>query len=250
MNRLMKTLPAMFTAAVLPFVSTSSDEGQVKENPKPVLVKKADDPKVAQAPKAKLPKLFQPHDFNGDKKIDVNEALEFHIDKATIHPNYELNGYGSIQKKEIEKVADWYLKVATLKGTSPEEKEVCLDIAAMLHDYMKNKDSIPTPLPRVIALFDEDNNGKISLQEALKFYEARTGTKLERKENGEVTPASFRKAIADFKAINHREENSFKITTYSASYMCRFRIVQTLSQEYERLYGPLPAATSDIIEKE
>ena len=107
MKPLFRVLPAMFTTAVLPFVSTSSSEGQVKENStnsKPALVKKVDDSKTAKAPKAELPKLFQPHDFNGNGMIDVpEEAIEFHVDRVPTRFRVTKSNfwvYVKIEKKE------------------------------------------------------------------------------------------------------------------------------------------------------
>ncbi len=227
-----KFLPTIATTVLLPFLSTSTTEGQVKENPKPAAVKKADDLK------ATLPKLFEHYAING--KIDVIAALEFHIDKANVPHNYLL-GYSTdpIPKEQIEKVVDWYIKVAALKSTKPEEKEVFLDIAATIHHYIKDKDSILKPLPKVVAEFDEDKNREIDTKEAFKLYEARTGIKLERKENGQVAPASFRKVIDEFQDVSTYKKNNFQVTGWYAQHIFR-QMTQNLSREYERLYGPTP----------
>lgn len=238
-------LPAVGAAIALAIANGSNTSGQVT-GVSAILqaekaAKKADDAKTATAPKTQLPKLLQKHDFDEDGRLNVLEALEFHLDKAVSPHNYLFGYYReSIPKKEIEKIADWYRKVAALKDTSPEEEEVLSDISAMLYDHMKDKESIQKPLPGAIATFDKNKDRKISAEEAFALYEARTGIKLERKENGQVSPASFRKMIDTFENVYEFRQNSFKVIGWYGGYYCRAVIVPSLSEEYRKLYGPLP----------
>ncbi|MBI3590712.1 MAG: EF-hand domain-containing protein [Candidatus Melainabacteria bacterium] len=276
----MRLLPTIATALVLPFASTGCIEEKEDSKNTPAITKPAQDVKKEDAKsapvvtkpaeditkedlkkvlvlinadrvksnKGSLPELFKLHDFNGNGKIDVpEEALEFHSDRAT-HDHAVLytcfNTPYEKTREEVKKVADWFINVGNSKGTSPEEKEVFLDVAARLYEYMKNRDSILTPLPRILAEFDEDKNGSIDVKEALKFYETRTKIKLERDNKGQVTPRDFRKVIDAFAAEKYEyllKERGvgrvLNIPTSSARYICG-DIICELQRQYSELYGP------------
>src|SRR3989338_437372 len=260
MNPILKLAAAV--AVTLPVGCTLNEQKQdrAKTISEPALVKEVNNiPFLASTLytfpasgdyKGKLPKLFQLHDFNGNGKIDVpEEALEFYSDKAHYSPCILSIGYNfpyKITKDKVLKVSDWFIKVGNSKDTSSEEKEVCLDVAAELYNYMNNKEFIHTPLPRIFAKFDKDKNGRIDVTEALKFYEERTNIKLERDAKGQVTPKDFRKVIDAFAAYSLGKacrslERTLNIPTEFSTRLSCDRIRNKLQEQYSELYGQYPS---------
>ena len=195
-----------------------------------------------------LPKLFQPHDFNGNRVLDVpNEAIEFHLDRASSRAtviNHRRDGAFNSQITKIDMVnlAKWFHDVANEKETSLKEREECLDVAARIHEYINRymkdkKSSIPLPLPEMLAKADKNNDRKIDLEEACELYEKKTDSKLERDNKRQVTPSSFRKLIESFEERLHISNLYF-----SARWEC-LAITDMLEAEYTKLYGPYATAT-------
>ena len=191
-----------------------------------------------------LPKLFINHDFDRNGKIDIFEAIEFCEDKSLSIIHVDSDGNGEITKKEMEDVITWFKEVSILSDISNDEKKICLDIAARLHEYMNYKDPIPMPLPRIFAKFDNDKDGKISLEEALLAYETLQGIKLEKDPNEQITPGSLREVIDTF---DSPYKYKLPVGTSSAANFCS-KLATVVLKEYEKLYGSYtPTKSKSII---
>lgn len=203
----------------------------------PVPVKASED-----TAKPKLPKIFASHDFDGNNRIDLLEAIELFNDKSIGTPfNADSNGDDKITKDERDVIVEWFHKVSRLSNVDPRVKALCLDIAADVHKQLDDKGSIPKPLPRVIDKSDANKDRQINPDEAISLYESRTKNKLERDEQGQLTSSAFRQLID---AFNHPSTGQLNIKTWTAIAYC-YAIKDFLLEQYRAKYGPYDPDAAD-----
>ena len=72
------------------------------------------------------------------------------------------------------------------------------DVSLKLPKSIQVEDLFSVRMPKSISRYDADNDGKISLEEAVALYKDRTKTKVKRDEKGQVPPLALRQVIVAF----------------------------------------------------
>lgn len=189
-----------------------------------------------------LPELFQSFDFNQNGKIDVpDEALEFYVDKVTGSQQTHITS--SISKQELQEISTWFQVVSRLEDTSDDERKTCLDVAARLSEYTKNKKEIQRPISG--KLVDSDVNpkdNKLSLDESIDYYEKSKNTKLQRDANGQISAIDLG-AIIDF-FRSESTESAGKYAFYDVYWSTK-----SLEKSYEERFGIKYPSFGEVIKR-